>query len=316
MTTGGSCAPGHRLDKLVQRRKQIRRASLGRESWTRRAICARADISGAANAGGGAIVRRRGVCEIQPAMAARPTRRGCPASGRRRRDRVPVRAVRRHAREAEREAGPGGQQLDGLLADGAGFAGFAAGDIGQTPDNPDLIAMPDVGTFTRLPWKPEIGWFACDATVEGEEWPYCPRTILRHQIERARDAGFEFKVGCELEYFLVRRTEDGGIEIADPLDTLEQPCYDIRALTRSFDFVCDVIRQRQLAGLGAVRHRPRGRERPVRAELRLRGRAHHLRPRCLLPLHGRGDGAGARPDRDLHAEAVRPPDRQRRATST
>ena len=93
-----------------------------------------------------------------------------------------------------------------------------------------------------MPWKPEVGWFACDATVEGEEWPYCPRTILRHQIERARDAGFELKIGIELEYFLVRQTEDGGIEIADPLDTLEQPCYDIRALTRSFDFVSDVMR--------------------------------------------------------------------------
>ena len=59
---------------------------------------------------------------------------------------------------------------------------------------------------------------------------------------RAReDAGYEFKIGCELEYFLVRQTEDGGIEIADPLDTLEQPCYDIRALTRSFDFVSEVV---------------------------------------------------------------------------
>ncbi len=133
-------------------------------------------------------------------------------------------------------------QLEGLLADGAGFAGFAAGDIGQTPDNPDLIAIPDVGTFTQLPWRPEIGWFACDATVEGEPWPYCPRTILRRQIDRAREAGFELKIGCELEYFLLRKTEDGGIELADPLDTLEQPCYDIRALTRSFDFVADVIR--------------------------------------------------------------------------
>jgi glutamine synthetase len=133
-------------------------------------------------------------------------------------------------------------ELDGLLSDGAGFAGFAAGDIGQTPDNPDLIAMPDVSTFTQLPWKPEIGWFACDATVEGEPWPYCPRTILRRQVERAREAGYEFKVGCELEYFLVRRTDDGKIEVADPLDTLEQPCYDIRALTRSFDFVADVTR--------------------------------------------------------------------------
>ena len=49
-------------------------------------------------------------------------------------------------------------------------------------------------------------------------------------------------MGCELEYFLVRRTEDGGIELADPLDTLDQPCYDMRALTRSLDFVTDVAR--------------------------------------------------------------------------
>ncbi len=133
-------------------------------------------------------------------------------------------------------------QLDGLLDDGAGFAGFAAGDIGQTPDSPDLIAMPDVSSFTRVPFKPELGWFACDATVEGEAWPYCPRTILRRQLERAKEAGFEFKIGCELEYFLVRRGEDGRIEVADKLDTLEQPCYDMRALTRSFDFVAEVTR--------------------------------------------------------------------------
>ena len=33
--------------------------------------------------------------------------------------------------------------LDDLLDDGAGFAGFAAGDIGQGPHDPDIIAMPD-----------------------------------------------------------------------------------------------------------------------------------------------------------------------------
>ena len=33
--------------------------------------------------------------------------------------------------------------LEGLFADGAGFAGFAAGDIGQGPHDPDIAAMPD-----------------------------------------------------------------------------------------------------------------------------------------------------------------------------
>ncbi|MGB0097185.1 MAG: type III glutamate--ammonia ligase [Solirubrobacteraceae bacterium] len=130
--------------------------------------------------------------------------------------------------------------IDDLLNDGAGFAGFAAGDIGQGPHDPDLIAMPDPRSFTILPWQPNVARFACDVTVEGEPWPYCPRTILRNTLERAKALGYELKMGAELEYFLVRQTEDGGIEIADKLDTLELPCYDMRALTRNLDFVSQV----------------------------------------------------------------------------
>jgi glutamine synthetase len=127
--------------------------------------------------------------------------------------------------------------IDDLLTDGAGFAGFAAGDIGQGPHDPDMIAIPDPASLTILPWKPTVARFACDVTVEGEAWPFCPRTILRNALARAKELGFEPRIGAELEYFLLRRTEDGGIAPADPLDTLDLPCYDMRALTRNLDFV-------------------------------------------------------------------------------
>ncbi|HZH24887.1 MAG TPA: type III glutamate--ammonia ligase [Solirubrobacteraceae bacterium] len=140
--------------------------------------------------------------------------------------------------------------LEGLFEDGAGFAGFAAGDIGQGPHDPDIAAMPDPRTLTLLPWKPGIARFACDITVEGEEWPFCPRTILRNQLARAKELGFDFKIGCELEYFLVRKREDGTIELADPLDDLEQPCYDMRALTRNLGFVTEVARHVDTLGWG------------------------------------------------------------------
>src|SRR5690606_18446469 len=76
----------------------------------------------------------------------------------------------------------------------------------------------------------------------------CPRTILKQQIARAAALGYEFKIGVELEYFLLRRTEDGGLEIADRLDTLQQPCYDMRALTRNLDFVTEVARHLDALG--------------------------------------------------------------------
>ncbi len=138
--------------------------------------------------------------------------------------------------------------LDDLLEDGAGFAGFAAGDIGQGPDDPDIIAMPDPRSLTILPWRPDVARFACDVTVEGDPWPYCPRTILRAQLARAAALGYELKIGAELEYFLLRRGAGGELELADPLDTLEQPCYDMRALTRNLDFVTTV--SKAVTGLG------------------------------------------------------------------
>src|SRR5438105_17212 len=128
--------------------------------------------------------------------------------------------------------------LDDLVTEGAGFAGFAAGEIGQLPSDPDIAAIPDLNSFTPVPWEPSLARFACDITVEGEEWPYDPRTILRHELDRARTAGYEFKMGIELEYFLLRKDDhNGGIRIADELDDLEKPCYDLRGLTRNYDFL-------------------------------------------------------------------------------
>src|SRR6478736_1914903 len=127
--------------------------------------------------------------------------------------------------------------LDDLVTDGAGFAGFAAGEIGQLPSDPDIAAIPDLDSFTPVPWEPSLARFACNVTVDGEEWPYDPRTILRRQLEKARTKGYEFMMGLELEYFLLKSDGNGGIQIADALDDLDKPCYDLRGLTRNYEFL-------------------------------------------------------------------------------
>ena len=141
-------------------------------------------------------------------------------------------------------------QLDALVEDGAGFAGFAAGEIGQLPSDPDISAIPDLDSFTLVPWQPNLARFACDVTVEGEAWPYCPRTILRNVLAQAAAQGYEFKIGIELEYFLVQLNADGTIEIADKLDTLEKPCYDMAGLTRQYEFLTRVSKYCNELGWG------------------------------------------------------------------
>ncbi len=140
--------------------------------------------------------------------------------------------------------------FDSLMTDGAGFAGFAAGEIGQVPADPDIAAIPDPTSYTPVPWQPGLARFACDITVDGEAWPYCPRTILRNVLARAEAAGYTFKMGLELEYFLILQNDDGSIEIADKNDTLEKPCYDIAGLTRRYDFLTTVSKYCNELGWG------------------------------------------------------------------
>ena len=130
--------------------------------------------------------------------------------------------------------------LDDFVSEGAGFAGFAAGEIGQMPSDPDIAAIPDLRSFTPVPWEPSVARFACDIHVEGEEWPYDPRVILRRQLERASEQGFEFRFGLELEYFLIEQADDGSIRLEDSLDTLEKPCYDLNGLSRHYEFLTTV----------------------------------------------------------------------------
>jgi glutamine synthetase len=139
------------------------------------------------------------------------------------------------------------EHIEGLMEDGAGFAGFAAGELGQQPHDPDIAAIPDMDSLTVLPWQPNIGWLAGDIHVNGEPWPYCPRTILKKLREEARNEGFEMRMGVEPEFFLVKRNVTG-IEPADPLDRLAKPCYDQTTLTRSLDFLTTIIKYMQQLG--------------------------------------------------------------------
>src|SRR4026208_27279 len=60
------------------------------------------------------------------------------------------------------------EAFDGLVEDGAGFAGFAAGDIGQVPSDPDIAAIPDLDSYTPVPWQPNLARLARAATGDAE----------------------------------------------------------------------------------------------------------------------------------------------------
>lgn len=138
--------------------------------------------------------------------------------------------------------------LDDMAEEGAGFAGFGAGDMGQGPHDPDMACIPDFNSLTIVPWRKNLAWVAGDIYVEGEAWHYCPRTILRQQLEKAREKGYIFNVGVEAEFMLLKQDEDGHYAPWDALDTLKKPCYDLRALHRNLDMMTTLIKHMQELG--------------------------------------------------------------------
>ncbi len=135
--------------------------------------------------------------------------------------------------------------LDDMAIEGAGFGGFAAGNIGQGPHDPEMASIPDFNSLTIVPWRENLAWVAGDMYVEGVSWHYCPRTILRQQLEKAKQKGYVFNVGIEAEFMLLEKDEDGQYTPWDSLDTLDKPCYDLKALYRNLDMMTGLIRYMQ-----------------------------------------------------------------------
>lgn len=142
--------------------------------------------------------------------------------------------------------------LDQFLSGSAGFAGAATVGMGQGPHDHDLIGMPDLDTYTLVPWETGLARFACDIEVDGQPWPYCSRTALRRQIERLARAGYSMKVGVEPEHMLVTRREDGSITPFDPsgVDTLQKPCYDFKSLAANLDYLRTLVGYLERLGWG------------------------------------------------------------------
>ncbi len=138
--------------------------------------------------------------------------------------------------------------LEDMAEEGAGFAGFAAGNMGQGPHDPDMANIPDFNSVMTLPWRNDSAWVAGNIQVEGESWNYCPRTILQRQLDRAKEMGYTFNLGVEAEFMLLRKDESGEYVPYDPLDILEKPCYDLVTLHRNLDVMTTLIRYMQELG--------------------------------------------------------------------
>ncbi|MBI4786481.1 MAG: glutamine synthetase [Chloroflexi bacterium] len=74
---------------------------------------------------------------------------------------------------------------------------------------PDMTAIPDLSTFTVLPWEPHTAAVIADLYYEGEPIALAPRNILKRVLAQYERRNLLPIVGSELEFYLLKR-DDGG----------------------------------------------------------------------------------------------------------
>lgn len=69
----------------------------------------------------------------------------------------------------------------------------------------DLVLVADPASFRVLPWATRTAWIQCEAWfTDGRPVPFDTRGIYRRALERLAEAGFEYKVGLEVEFHVYR----------------------------------------------------------------------------------------------------------------
>jgi glutamine synthetase len=107
-------------------------------------------------------------------------------------------------------------QLRDAVEHGTWFDGSSVESFARTAES-DMYLVPDPGTFQLLPWMRDptarlICW-AC--TPDGDPYPGDPRGALRRAVEAGSRLGFEYRLGPEVEFFLLERRPDCSVAAPD-----------------------------------------------------------------------------------------------------
>jgi glutamine synthetase len=107
-------------------------------------------------------------------------------------------------------------ELEAALQEGMTFDGSAIEGYSRIQEA-DMLAIPDAGTFEIMPWRTGETTTArifCDIHhLSGEPFEGDPRHVLKRNLDRAREKGFTFFAGPEMEFFYFRSPE-----APEPLD--------------------------------------------------------------------------------------------------
>jgi glutamine synthetase len=131
---------------------------------------------------------------------------------------------------------------------------FAAGGgfgIAELTGFPDVVLVPDPGTFRVLPWADRTGWMLCDVYFSsGAPMPLDGRGLMRRALSELADVGYDFLAGIEVEYYIVKLDSD---RIIPENAGFTPPPPAVSVFERGYQYLSEVRLDSAAATLEAIR---------------------------------------------------------------
>ena len=123
------------------------------------------------------------------------------------------------------------RELEKAMSEGMGFDGSSIEGFARIEES-DMVVMPDASTFQLIPWRNDkedlSARMFCDVVKpNGKPFEGDPRYVLKKNLKKAKEMGFVYYIGPELEYFYFENPKNtiildrGGYFDLTPLDVAQ-----------------------------------------------------------------------------------------------
>ncbi len=114
----------------------------------------------------------------------------------------------------------------------------------------ELLAKPDLSTFTAIPYAEKSAAVICDFHDINtyEPSPLCPRSALKKTLGKSR---YEVTAAFENEFYFLLHDESGNVVSAE-----ESLCFDTRGMNVMNRVILDIIENLKVQGITVEKHYP------------------------------------------------------------
>jgi glutamine synthetase len=115
----------------------------------------------------------------------------------------------------------------------------------------EVRLVPDLSTFVILPYSAQSAAMICDLEeLDRSPWQLCPRSVLKAQIEQARQLGVEIQAAFEPEFMLGSEGEGGFVPIDRSL------CFSTDGMNRAGHFINSFVDALDRQGISVEQYYP------------------------------------------------------------